>query len=239
MDVEELAKTYAEEAVERVAVTNLYSSLDATDINSNAYQLNYQDSGGNTMAKTVTFDKYMSQWAPFIDEISDNDNQSVNEGEVPSSSRPQDIAETLAEHVYGSFKSASSNSNYKDASFLGFQKLLDDYRMYAEEEPSVVVIDDDLLQAETICGIEEIEEVEVYESEYLDLGEQILVSSDRMGYCLTRTPVDADGYHDAYPYEDEDTPIRKENPYIVQAYTRKAVTELHPEYAMSFTPFGE
>lgn len=239
MDVEELAKTYAEEAVSNIAVTNLYSSLDVTDIKSSAYQLNFQDANGNEMAKTVTFDKYASQWAPFIDTKSDDDNQSVKEGEIASNSRPQDIATTLAENVYGSFKSAAGNSNYKGASFLGIRKLLDDYRMYVEEEPSVVVIDDDLLEADTITGIEATDEVEIYESEYLDLGEEILVSSDRMGYCLTRTPVDADGYHDANLYKDDDTPIRKENPYVVQAYTRKTVTELYPEYAMCFTPFGE
>lgn len=239
MDVEELAQTYAEEAVDRIAVTNLYSSLDATNINSNAYQLEYEDFNGNIMAKTVTFDKYMSQWAPFIDEFSDEDEKLTEEGAIPSNSRPQDIAPTLAEQVYGSFKESASASNYKEASFIGVRNLLDDYRMYAEEEPSVVVIDNDLLQAETICGIEEVEDVEIYESEYLDLGTEVLVSSNRLGYCLTRSPVEAQGYHAIEPYEEDDVPIREENPYIVQAHTRKAVTELHPEYAMCFKPFNE
>lgn len=239
MEIEELAKTYAEEAVNNIAVSNLYRSVDCTDIKSNAYEFSFEADDGNLAYQTVTFQKYASEWAPFIDEESNTYDHLTVQGEIPSSSRPQDIATSMAENIYGSFVNSSNNANYTEASFLGVRKLFEDYRTYAETEPYNVVIDDDLLEDSFITGIEEIEDVQIYQSQHLDLGNEILVSGDRFGYYLVRSPVTVNGYHDAdnFRIEGQDIPIQEENPYIVQTYTRVTIAELYPDRGIVFTPF--
>jgi hypothetical protein len=232
MEIEQLATQYGEDAIDRIVVSELFSPLDCSGINSNAYELNYGEDEDSVSSYTLHFEKFMAEWAPFVDD-SDDDILAIEEGEEAPSSPPYALAQYLANHVYDEFADDTDVSTYHSATVDGLREVADAYRQHVGMEPEVFVVDDDLLDEDVITGIEAIEEITIYESEYLDLGEEILASTNQMGYYATRTPIDASGYH-----MSEDDMATKEEPYVVQFYTRKDVVKLEPSHCMIFRPIS-
>lgn len=237
MDTDELAKSYGQEAIDNVVVSELYTSLDCTDIQSNVYRLPVTDDDDAECEEVfeITFDKFLAEWAPFAEQPDTDAVDPVAEGERPVAASPEAMARGVAEYIYDSFTEAADTATYIEPDQDGIRGAIETYRMYTNRDPSVIIVDDDLLDEDVKKGIEEFEDVTIYESEYLDLGEELLISNKEIGYSAVRTEVDADSWVDGMHMTDPTL----DNPLVTSVYTRRGLTETEPEYGLCLKPIGD
>lgn len=221
MDTEELTQAYVDDAFDKLVLAELFTFLPLTDLNSNAYNIETENEDGVVEMTTITFKKFVTE----IDTV-----------DMPIGDAVESFAKQVEEQIYNTFEENAQEIEYRAGGFYAVKNAVEVYEQLNKGTPDTVVLNDGFLDGEEITGIEAMKDVDVYESELLDIEGEILVSnSNKFGYHAVRTEPDVRSYiaSDWQPDMEEDV-VTFEDPLVIQAFTRMDTVPVKPSHGIRF-----
>lgn len=244
MDFEERVLAEAEDALDTKGIRRVFSEMDAEGINSNTMilPLDKQDvadtpidegellprAGSESVRRDVTFEK-------FGYEVTDDSDEDISE---QAESLATLIAFKAADEIYDEVPVkrvfTTSGPNILDASVAEAMSAV------PKDEQDTIVVSDVLATHienkssrgwnDIVADLEEETGVDIVVDEYNTLGSSdvLVVDRDRLGYEITRTPLQSKTYDEYEEYDPRFNNIDEEERTVVrtvgQAYTRRAFT---------------